>query len=86
MGWNENWRKFDEETWSPPAQGRSNPYKKKAEDLNRSDVIRGVKPKGVECQECHKVWRNGALWVCNECVEYFCDDHIENHGSCTKGK
>lgn len=60
---------------------------KKAEHLTRDDVL-GARhyAKGVYCHSCEKEWSRGALTVCNECIEYFCDDHIGRHSNCPNGR
>jgi len=60
---------------------------KNAEELTRDDVL-GARHHGmgVYCHACEKEWNRGALTVCNECIEYFCDDHIARHPNCSNGR
>ena len=60
---------------------------KKAEDLTRADVL-GARHhiKGVYCKVCEKEWSRGAINVCNECIEYYCDEHMSRHPECKNGR
>ncbi len=31
------------------------------------------------CKVCDNHWHQGALVVCKDCLEYFCDTHIKEH-------
>jgi len=31
------------------------------------------------CSVCDNFWREGALTVCKDCIEYFCDKHMKEH-------
>jgi len=60
---------------------------KKAEELSRDDVL-GARHhiKEVYCKVCEKEWKRGAINVCKECIEYFCDDHKDRHPNCSNGR
>lgn len=60
---------------------------KPAEELDRSDVL-GERHhiKGVYCKVCEKEWRRGAINVCKDCIEYYCDEHISRHPECKNGR
>ncbi len=31
------------------------------------------------CKVCDDHWKRGALTVCKDCIEYFCDYHMKEH-------
>lgn len=43
----------------------------------------------VECKKCGQRFggnKGQTMNVCQGCVEYFCNDHIERHDDCEEGK
>ena len=88
----DDWENWEVDDWKIHPKFRADDLTharqlKKSEELTRDDVL-GARHhiKGVECKKCQKKWNRGAINVCIECIEYFCDEHIENHGGCTAGR
>ena len=88
----EGWEDWDIENWKIKRKFRLDDLtgarqQKKAEYLTKEDVL-GSRHHitGVYCKVCEKKWNRGAINVCNECIEYYCDDHIGRHPNCPNGR
>ncbi|KKM05963.1 hypothetical protein LCGC14_1748780 [marine sediment metagenome] len=44
----------------------------------------------VECKKCKIRYGQGnrgqTMNVCQECLDYFCNDHLERHDNCSEGR
>jgi len=88
----EDWEKWDIDSWNPKRKYKLDDITKArqlkpAEQLDRSDVL-GARHhiKGVYCKVCEKEWKRGAINVCKECIEYYCDEHMSRHPDCQNGR
>jgi len=88
----ENWRDWDNDSYDPHGTFKAEDLTKKrqlkkAEELTRDDVL-GARHHimGVYCKVCEKEWNRGAINVCSECIEYYCDTHITRHPNCSNGR
>ena len=42
--------------------------------------------KNVFCKKCGEGKKIISLYVCKECLDYYCGDHVYDHGGCTAGR
>jgi len=87
-----NWDEFDEDKFNPRRKFKADDLtgkrqQKKAEYLTKEDVLGNRHHLfGVYCKVCEKKWNRGAINVCKECIEYYCDEHMMRHPNCQNGR